>query len=176
MGCIDLKSIVIPNSVNQIIGKAFYGCKSLSSITIPNSITQISDKVFTECTNLKSITIPNSVTLINFYAFKDCTNLKDVNYNGTKEQWTNINIINLGNEALQSATIHFADDELAILKPGDVNGDGKITAADVTAVIKHIVEINKLSGINWANADVNDDGKITAADATTILKQVSGMS
>lgn len=59
---------------------------------------------------------------------------------------------------------------------GDANNDGKINATDATAVLKHVVGIDKLSGVNWANADANGDGKINATDATTILKQVVGLS
>lgn len=59
---------------------------------------------------------------------------------------------------------------------GDANGDGKVNATDATAVLKHVVEINKLSGFGLVNADANGDGKINATDATTILKQVVGLS
>lgn len=61
-------------------------------------------------------------------------------------------------------------------KPGDTNHDGKVSAADATAVLKDAVGIEKLSGIAAANADMNDDGKINAADATAILKSVVGLS
>ena len=61
-------------------------------------------------------------------------------------------------------------------KPGDTNHDGKISAADATAVLKDTVGIEKLSGIAAANADMNDDGKINAADATAILKSVVGLA
>ena len=60
--------------------------------------------------------------------------------------------------------------------PGDANNDGKVSAADATAILKDAVGIEKLSGIAAANADMNDDGKINAADATAILKSVVGLA
>jgi hypothetical protein len=51
---------------------------------------------------------------------------------------------------------------------GDVTGDGKVTAADVTAIQK---QVGKTAGIASAY-DVNRDGKINAADVTLVKKYV----
>ncbi len=53
-GC---KNTVIPNSVTNISGYAFYGCSSLTSITIPKSVTSVGDNAFFSCTKLTNITI-----------------------------------------------------------------------------------------------------------------------
>ena len=71
-GC---KNTVIPNSVTEISGDAFYDCTSLTSIEIPNSVTTISVGAFTNCTGLSSMEIPNSVTSIGEYAFWGCSGL-----------------------------------------------------------------------------------------------------
>ncbi|MBR6198216.1 MAG: leucine-rich repeat domain-containing protein [Bacteroidaceae bacterium] len=71
-GCLELKSISIPNSVTTIGENAFYGCTGLTSITIPNSVTSIGSGAFHGCSSLTSITIPNSVTCIGGSAFNDC--------------------------------------------------------------------------------------------------------
>lgn len=47
----------------------------------------------------------------------------------------------------------------------DVNGDGNITAADVTALYDYLLN-NDATGI--VNGDVNNDGIITAADVTVV--------
>ena len=41
MGCISLKSIVLPKSVTSIGYEAFFGCISLRRIYIPESVTSI---------------------------------------------------------------------------------------------------------------------------------------
>ena len=54
------------------------------------SVTRIGSEAFALCTKLTSIAIPESVTSIGYDAFKTCYNLKYIVYNGTKQQWKNI--------------------------------------------------------------------------------------
>ena len=61
-------------------------------------------------------------------------------------------------------------------KKGDANCDGKVTAEDATAVLKHLAGITELSYIGSVNADMDQNGKVTAADATAILKLLVGKS
>ncbi|MCD8041193.1 MAG: leucine-rich repeat protein, partial [Clostridia bacterium] len=81
-------------------------CTSLTSITIPESVTSIGDCAFENCTSLESIIIPDSVTSIGDCAFYGCISLKSVYYNGTEEDWNNINI-GSDNECLTNATIYY---------------------------------------------------------------------
>lgn len=97
----EVKDLVIPNGVDQILDYAFEGCSGLCSVTIPNNvlkigrysfrncmgitsvkmpetITDIGPLAFQGCTSLASIDIPNSVTTIGSYAFSSCTNLNSV--------------------------------------------------------------------------------------------------
>jgi hypothetical protein len=55
--------------------------------------------------------------------------------------------------------------------PGDVNGDGIVTAADVTAIYDWLLN-NDAS--NLINGDVNGDGLITSADVTAIYDILLG--
>ena len=75
---IEIKNLIIPNSVTSIGDFAFGGCSGLTSITIPNSVTSIGDGAFGECSGLTSITIPNSVTTIGESAFQGCSGLTSV--------------------------------------------------------------------------------------------------
>jgi len=52
---------------------------------------------------------------------------------------------------------------------GDVNLDGKITAADAALVLRSLVDLSYLYEPMRAAADLNGDGEITAADAAVIL-------
>lgn len=68
---------------------------------------------------------------------------------------------------------------LGIKKPlvkGDVNGDGKKTAADARKVLRASAKLETLTEEQKKAADVNDDGNITAADAQRILKDVAGVT
>ena len=78
LGCSELTSVTIPNSVTNIGSYAFSGCSGLTSITIPNSVIIIDSYAFNGCSGLTSITIPNSVTSIGSYAFSRCSELTSI--------------------------------------------------------------------------------------------------
>ena len=59
---------------------------------------------------------------------------------------------------------------------GDVDGDGKVTAADSRLALRASVGLEKLSDQQKKAADIDNDGKITAADSREILKMATGSS
>lgn len=63
------------------------------------------------------------------------------------------------------------DEPLVVSIPGDVNGDGEVTAADVTALYDFLLN-NDDSHI--VNGDQTDDGNITAADVTAVYNVLLG--
>jgi len=77
LGCKNLTSIAIPNSVTTIVEFAFMG-SGLTSIDIPNSVTTLGYAAFSGCTNLTSVVIGNSVTVIMMETFTGCTNLASI--------------------------------------------------------------------------------------------------
>ena len=72
-----LEKINIPNSVVTIGKNAFARCKQLEVVTLPEHLTKIEDYLFYNCTNLIEIAIPNSVVEIGNNAFSGCKSLKD---------------------------------------------------------------------------------------------------
>lgn len=56
---------------------------------------------------------------------------------------------------------------------GDVNLDGKVTAADAGLALRAGAKLTKLTAIQAWNADVNGDGKVNAADAQRILQMAA---
>lgn len=53
---------------------------------------------------------------------------------------------------------------------GDVNGDGRVTAADARLVLRAAARVETLSDNAMALAEVTGDGRVTAADARKILR------
>lgn len=57
---------------------------------------------------------------------------------------------------------------------GDVNLDGKVTAADAALILRYLDGLDILSDEQLRNADVNRDGEVTQDDADAILNYVTG--
>ena len=75
--CYGLSNINISDSVTSIGNNAFYMCSNLSNLVIPNGVTSIGNSAFFFCNRLVSITIPNSVISIDYTAFNNC-NLQSI--------------------------------------------------------------------------------------------------
>ena len=65
------------------------------------------------------------------------------------------------------------DDPQPQAVPGDVNGDGYVTSADVTALYDVLLN-NDFTAI--VNGDQNGDGNITSADVTTVYNIILGVA
>ena len=55
--------------------------------------------------------------------------------------------------------------------PGDVNGDGSVTSADITVLYDYLLNSDSS---NIVNGDVNNDGSITSADVTSVYEILLG--
>ena len=78
MGCINLKSINISNSVKTLSRNLFTRCDSLTSVTIPESVTAIESEAFDFCQGLTGIMIPKTVTEIGPLIFFGCASLATI--------------------------------------------------------------------------------------------------
>ena len=83
VGCSDLTSVTIPDSVTSIGESAFSNCENLTTAIIPDSVTSIGDRAFISCSDLTSVTIPDSVTSIGEGAFSGCKRLTTVTILGS---------------------------------------------------------------------------------------------
>lgn len=86
-GCTSLKSITIPNMVNKIPKRCFFGCTALSEVIIDqvsSAITKVEVSAFEGCTNLKKIIIPNANRGLHDRSFYGCSNLESVDIDISK--------------------------------------------------------------------------------------------
>jgi len=70
-----------------------------------------------------------------------------------------------------AGAIDLHPDAVAAPEPGDVNGDGAVTSADVTVLYNYLLNSDSASIVN---PDVNGDGSITSADITAIYNIILG--
>ena len=163
-GCSSLVSVDWPTSLEEISAFTFSGCSSLTSVSIPDSVTNISSYAFSGCSSLTGINIPDSVTYLGDAAFSGCSGLKDVYYAGSQEQWSKIEIDDLKNESLFSATIHYnssGPDAGTVTKSAQ-----SVTASDITKTYgaKAFSLGAKASGGTALSYSVSDP-KVAAVDA-----------
>ena len=105
----DSSSVYTEVSSNIIIPEYVY----INSSDNYYRVTGLGDGAFSNCTDLKSLTIPKSVNTIEQNVFHNCENLQDIYFNGSIEQWNEVNIDYTGNTALQNAIIHCSNGEIS---------------------------------------------------------------
>lgn len=62
-----------------------------------------------------------------------------------------------------------------VVKLGDTNGDGKMTPADSTVILRSYVGLDSVNSAENKASDTNGDGKVTPADSTVVLRAYVGL-
>ena len=184
-GCTGLTSIVIPNSVTSISYEAFSGCSGLTNVHIGNAVTTIGGYAFYGCSGLTNLHIGNSVTNIGSNAFYGCSGLTDITCLAQTPPTTDSRCFS--SDIYNTATLNVPMSSVDAYKnaytwkrfinitgindaeQGDVDGDGQVTIADVTALIDLL-----LSGTGDSNpaADVDGDGVVTISDVARLIDKL----
>ena len=77
-GCVKLREITLPESLEDLGHQTFYDCRALESIVIPALVTD-TGSCFYNCISLTSVTLPNSIKTIQSECFYGCTGLLYIN-------------------------------------------------------------------------------------------------
>ena len=119
LGCANLRSVMIPNSVTNIGCNAFMDC-GLTNITIGDSVTCIEFGAFVNCKNLIKVIMPTSITSIQTDAFCGCINLLAVYF------W--------GNDPSIGSEVFYGTDKVTIYYRSGTTGWNKTFGGRPTAV------------------------------------------
>lgn len=90
--CYSLTEIVIPDSVERIYPEAFAYCDNLTKVTIGKGVTYMGESAFDVCINLDTVILREGIKHVNNRSFRYCDKLKSLNYEGTVEQWGDVEI------------------------------------------------------------------------------------
>lgn len=151
----DVEHVVIPNTVKAIAPDAFLGCYKyneqdgytfvISSIFVPASVTEFGE----DCFVLAKFSEEEKYSP-RIYAFA-----------GTPAM-----------EALTKAGYLVTSMDY---KKGDLDNDGKISAADARIALRLAVGLDEMTDSLAYAADIDGDNKVTAADARLLLRIAVGL-
>lgn len=114
---LEVKEVILPNSLETIGCGAFECCRELESVTIRN-IRHIPNYCFSGCGRLRAVNITGNTQTIGFRAFSDCGRLKTIklpetvgvieerafNESGLKEFICPKSLVKIGNTAFHNCT------------------------------------------------------------------------
>ena len=175
----------------------FYACKKLETIDLSNFDTgNVTDMrlMLSGCHNMKYFDLSsfNTSKVSNMNRmFESCHRLYSI---FVSDRWSNESVTNwigmftnceslIGSEGTAFDAEHVDGDYAHIdggpsdpgyfsfrhpFTRGDVNRDGKVNIADVTALINYLLTLDA-SGVDILAVDTNDDGKRNIADVTALI-------
>lgn len=76
--CALIKSVIIPQGVEEVGYKAFSSCRALEEVTIPEGVVGIDDWMFEECSSLLRVNLPCGLKTIGLGAFFGCSSMASV--------------------------------------------------------------------------------------------------
>ena len=204
-GCTELSSVRIPDSVNHIGNYAFRMCWGIKHLIIPETVKKMEVRAFQDCTGL--IAVELHAETIGDDAFEDCTNLVSVSISdevktigddvffgcaSLKTIYVPSAVKEIGRTIVPKQTVlygengsyiqQWAADNGRVFIPieklsGDVDGDGKTSAADARLALRRSVNLERYpAGSSQCLAcDADGDGKVTSTDARLILRASVGL-
>ena len=133
--------------------------------------------------NVTVLELPHELKLVGKHATQDMGALEEVIYNGTEEEWAEIDIKE-ENDPLIKKTKIYSPKEAEEWLSGDANGDGEIDMSDVVLIMQALSNPNKY-GVNGTDprhitsegfkyADTDGNG-LTVNDALRIQKYLLGL-
>ena len=185
-GCEKLTEVKGIDGVTETGYKVFENCKSLEEIEFSDAITTINDGTFDGCTALKKIVIPAEECGIRVYTLSSDVEIwcyEDSGLDRTLRMcgWKNLKYLDASQRTTVPATQPETDPPYyptgENIRHGDSNCDGRITVADVVAILQYIAAHQKypLTPEGLLNADVDGVMGITGSDALMVQKMDAGI-
>ena len=168
----SIENLVIPSSVTAVHDYSFYNTETIRSVVIPDQVTVIGQGAFAVCEKLKSVKIGANVTYIGYRAFdtnffswySDTYGVIDeVTCMATvpPELYNSYGLSSFNKGTFKNGVLYVPAQSVeayradanwgqfenirpipAVQVQGDVNGDGVLSVADVTALIDLLLNAN----------------------------------
>ncbi len=161
-GCTNLSNVTFGSGLVNLGEYAFCECESLTSVELPDGLETIQSGAFMVCTGLTTVSIPSSAIYIASGAFDECDALTDIYYDGSEDDWNNIEcgeeyefmdesaaeeLAKITSSILTDAEIHFAvaadsgetldsagDEASVVAETEQTDSDGGLPVSVVVAI------------------------------------------
>ena len=174
--CVNMTSVILPNSLTSIGLQALARCSSLTELVIPNSVKTIEAAAFDGCEGLTSITIPNSVISLGQEAFNDCTGLTSVILGR--------GLNSIGYQAFAKSTLATVT-SLSLVPPQMVASvfENSYATATLRVPVQAVdtyrstdpwSRFGNIVGIDPSLGDVNMDDEVGVADVNALIDRIMG--
>ena len=158
---INIKHPGIGPGLNTIDEYMLAGCSALRCVKLGANVAQIKAHSFDGCSNIKTLRVLRAIPPTAYSGvFNDLDKWTCTLYvpKGTMSTYQNAN---------EWKTFFFISDSETEPSDGDVNGDGEVSIADVTALVTLV-----MSSSSNENSDINGDGETSIADVTTLVNMI----
>lgn len=83
----ELEKVVIPEGAKRIPASMFFGCTSLKTVEMPDTVEEIGDFAFADCESLQNLSLSGNKCLkrIGISAFENCRSLKRMDFPASLE-------------------------------------------------------------------------------------------
>ena len=110
--CDMLETVILHDNIDYIDASCFDENPSIKSFTIPPKVTDIPSYAFSKNTGMETLVIPVSVTHIGRAFVDKCSSLKVITYEGTMDQWNNIDFYPGWNVGMSASYIQCSDGQI----------------------------------------------------------------
>ncbi|MEE0957752.1 MAG: leucine-rich repeat protein [Ruminococcus sp.] len=181
--CSSLESVLVPDSITNVDVSAFRDCSSLTDVTFYGNQRSVPVEAFYNCSALSNVRLSARLQSIQSAAFAYCVGLEYLELSDTLtyiapnafEGDTNLTLgVWYGSYAYSYAKDNNINYVLLDgVKLGDANGDGQVNINDVTAIQRHLAQLEQIEGIYLYAAESNQSGDLDISDATTIQMYIA---
>lgn len=171
--CGELEKLVIGDSVEEIVSGSFIDLPKLKQVHIGSSVRKIGSQAFELCPELKEITIPANVEEIGEWAFGF------INTDNGHEVDVGFTICCYPNTAGEEYAVSNGINYVLLNEPkalrGDVNSDGAVDIEDAAYVVEYINGEAQPSAAQEKLADIDKNGTVDIEDAVAVINHINGV-
>lgn len=108
-----LLTVTFPDTFTLLGESTFTGCSSLEYVNFSEGLIGIAGDAFVN-SRLRRIDLPHSLKIIYDRGFRGCSVLRNITYNGTIEEWGNVNKGTNWNLDVPATVVHCTDGDAPI--------------------------------------------------------------